>query len=94
MQDKWNTGRTDDDRSANLPSGSINGFRIPVSNLITIKRSTILLVYLSLVCFNDALFIYFYVSLSAKEMQTLTLNSETSWTSNADLNNTIEKPCL
>jgi len=35
MQNKWNTGRREDDRSANLPRGRINGFQIPVSNLIT-----------------------------------------------------------
>jgi len=43
------------------------------------------------VCFNDVLFIYFYVSLSAKEMQTLTLNSETCWISNADVKIILEK---
>jgi hypothetical protein len=35
MQNKWKVARTDDDRSTDLPSGSIYGFRIPVSNLIT-----------------------------------------------------------
>jgi hypothetical protein len=39
----------------------------------------------------DALFTYFYVSLSAKETQILTLNSETCSISNADVKNILEK---